>query len=100
MGRTRQKFLIRLAISASVAIASPAIAAGLVAGTSAAASAGAEGLGNTIYPADVSAGSSSDSSPAMATHGPAKLSVLAGTDDAAWASAHSVHVDFAKRKPN
>ena len=102
MGRRGQKFFIRLAISAGVAIASPALAAGLVVGTSAAASAGVDGLGNAIYPADASADTAdiSDSSPAVATHGPTKLTVLAGNDAAAWASAHSVHVEFAKRKPH
>jgi hypothetical protein len=41
----------------------------------------------------------SDASPFIATHGPAKLSVLVGNDKAAWESAHSVHVDF-RRKPH
>jgi hypothetical protein len=40
----------------------------------------------------------SDSSPFIATHAPAKLSVLVGNDQAAWDSAHSVHVDF-RRHP-
>jgi hypothetical protein len=100
MGRTGQKFLMQVAISAAVAIATPAIAAGLVAGASAAASAGTETISSAIYSTDEGAGPSinSDASPFIATHGPAKLSVLVGNDKAAWDSAHSVHVDF-RRHP-
>jgi hypothetical protein len=101
MGRTGQKFLFHLAISAVAAVTTPAIAAGLMAGTSAAASTDAAAVSSAIYSADEAAGASvnSDPSPFVATHGPAKLSVLVGNDQAAWESAHSVHVDF-RRKPH
>jgi len=100
MGRTGQKFLLHLAISAVVAVATPAIAVGFMASTSAAASADTPTVSNAIYSTDDEVGTSinSDPSPSIATHGPAKLSVLVGNDKAAWESAHSVHVDF-RRKP-
>ena len=100
MGRTGQRFLVQLAVSAIVAIATPAIAAGVLAGASAAASADTETIRTAIYPADEVVGDTinSDSSPLIATHAPAKLSVLVGNDQAAWDSAHSVHVDF-RRHP-
>jgi hypothetical protein len=99
MGRTGQKFFMQVAISAAVAIATPAIAASLVVGTSAAASAGTETIGS-VYPTDDGAAPAinSDAPPFIATHGPTKLSVLVGNDEAAWDSAHSVHVDF-RRHP-
>lgn len=99
MGRKGQRFLIHLAVSAAVAIVTPAIAAGVLAGTSAAASADTETISAAIYQTDEIAGQSinSDSSPFIATHAPAKLSVLVGNDKAAWESAHSVHVDFRHR---
>ncbi len=92
MGR---KFLLQLAISTVAAIVTPAMAAGLVPG----ASAGAEAVGSTMYPSDDAVGPAVnvDTSPYIATHGPAKLSVLVGNDKAAWESAHSVHVDFRRR---
>jgi hypothetical protein len=99
MGRTGQRFLFQVAVSAIAAIATPAIAAGVLAGASAAASADTETISAAIYQTDVAAGAdiNSDSSPFIATHAPAKLSVLVGNDKAAWDSAHSVHVDFRHR---
>lgn len=96
MGRRGQKFFAHLAISAVAAIVTPAMAAGLVAG----ASAGTQALSSAIYPSNDPAGSAinTDTSPYIATHEPAKLSVLVGNDAAAIASAHSVHVDF-RRSP-
>jgi len=96
MGRRGQKFLVHFAFSAIAAVVTPAMAAGLVAGTSA----GTEAIGSAVYPAEDPAGPAinGDSSPFVATHGPAKLSVLVGNDKAAWDSAHSVHVDF-RRHP-
>ncbi|HEY2033707.1 MAG TPA: hypothetical protein VGH02_08470 [Rhizomicrobium sp.] len=71
------------------------MAAGLVAG----ASAGTQAISGSIYPSGDPAGpaSNTDPPPAVATREPAKLSVLAGNDKAAWESAHSVHVDFRHR---
>jgi hypothetical protein len=89
-----KRLLMQFAISALVAVATPAVAAGLVAGTSAA----MEAANNQINPTIVSTADGDVAAPqiqpGIATHAPAKLSVLAGHDDAAWASAHSVHVDF------
>jgi hypothetical protein len=90
MGRKGQKFLTHLAISAVAAIATPAVAAGLLAG----ASAGTEALGNTIYSTDSGAAGSADVESQTATRAPTKLSVLAGNDKEAWASVRAVHVDF------
>jgi hypothetical protein len=98
MGRTGQRFLFQVAVSAVVAIATPAMAAGVLAGASAAASAGTETIGAAIYQTDeMGSDINSDSSPFIATRAPAKLSVLVGNDKAAWDSAHSVHIDFRKR---
>ena len=101
MGRTGWKLIGHLAALALTVIATPTVAAGLIASTSAAAEAGTETIGHAIYPKEYPVGPAinSDSSPFIATHGPAKLSVLAGNDEAAWESAHSVHVDF-RRKPH
>jgi hypothetical protein len=96
MGRTGQRFLIHLAFSAAAAIVTPAVAAGLVAG----ASAGTQAIGSAIYPSDTdgSAATDTDGSAPAATHAPAKLSVLAGNSEEAWASVRAVHVDF-RRHP-
>jgi hypothetical protein len=100
MRDSRKRFLIHLSISALAALATPAIAAGLVIGT-----------GQVFYVADSStpgiatASVPTDQAPAAnrlrenyATHEPARLSPLAGNDKAAWDSAHAVHVQF-KQKP-
>lgn len=96
-----QKFLTQLAISAFVAVATPALAAGLMTGVSATGTASDAVLAPTIAVSDTGDGGTvnSGSSPLLASHSPARLSALAGDDDAAWSSAHSVHVEFAKRKP-
>ncbi len=59
-------------------------------------------VGSAIYPPDndASAAAGADTGAQTATHAPAKLSVLAGNDEQAWESAHSVHVEFAKRSPH
>lgn len=92
MRRRGQKFFAHFAISAVAAIVTPAMAAGLVAG----ASAGTQAISSAMYPSDDPAGPAinSNSSPFIATHEPAKLSVLVGNGKDAWVSAHSVHVDF------
>ena len=99
MGKAGQKFIIRFTISAMVAIATPALAAGLVAGASVAASAGGEAIDTAVYPAASAATPdiNSDTSPFVATRDPARLSALAGNDDIARDSVHSVHVNFARR---
>lgn len=93
MGRNN-RFAMQFAISALVAVATPAVAAGLVAGTSVAMQTSNAAIGNAIYStSDADAGPQADTS--QASHAPARLSVLVGNDKAAWDSAHSVHVVFA-----
>lgn len=98
MGRRGQRFFAHFALSAVAAVVTPAMAAGLVAG----ASAGTQAISSAIYPSGDSpgAGINADTSPYVATHEPAKLSVLVGNDKDAWTSAHSVHVDFRRAKPH
>lgn len=62
MGRATQKFLVQLAISAMAAVAAPVVAAGLVTGMSAAASAGSEAVG-PLYPYATPARPDIDSNP-------------------------------------
>jgi len=97
MGRNN-RFAMRFAISALVAVATPAVAAGLVAGTSVAMQTSNAAIGNAIYStSDSDAGPQADSQ--EASHAPARLSALVGNDKAAWDSARSVHVIFT-RKPH
>jgi hypothetical protein len=97
MGGTK-RFAMQFAISALVAVATPAVAAGLVAGTSVAMQTSNTAIGSAIYStSDNDAGPQTDSQ--QASHAPARLSVLVGNDKAAWDSAHSVHVVFS-RKPH
>ena len=97
--RGKNRFAMQFAISAIVAVTTPAVAAGLVAGTSAAMQSSNAAIGNAIYStSDGDTGTQPEAPPAQASHAPARLSVLAGNDDAAWKSAHSVHVIFT-RKP-
>jgi hypothetical protein len=94
-------FFTQLTISALVAVATPALAAGLMTGVSATGSASDVVLTPTIATSDAGAGAPVSADPSLlvvASHGPARLSALAGDDDAAWSSAHAVHVEFAKRK--
>jgi len=94
MGRTK-KFLMRFSISALVAVATPAFAAALLTGASAAMQSGNTAIGGAIdSTSDNDAAAQPDPAPAQASHAPARLSVLVGNDDAAWQSAHSVHVTF------
>jgi len=95
MGEAGQRFFMQLAISAVVAVATPALAAGLVAGASVAASVGGDALNGAIGPGAATPDIDSDPSPYIATHDPARLSALAGNDDAARESVRSVHVRFA-----
>jgi hypothetical protein len=97
MGRIRQRFWVHLAFSATAAVVTPAMAAGLVAG----ASVGTQALGSAIYPSENDTGASSAGTAAdtqVATRAPAQLSVLAGNGKEAWASVRAVHVDF-RRHP-
>lgn len=96
MGKAGQRFLTQLAVSAIVAIATPALAAALVVGASEAASAGSEGMNGAINPPVEAADINSGASPYIATHGPARLSALAGNDEVARQSVRSVHVSFAR----
>ncbi len=94
MGRTK-RFAVQFAISALVAVGTPAVAAGLVAGTSVAMQSSNAVLNRAIYSTnDSDTGAQADSVPAQASHPPARLSALVGNDQAAWDSAHSVHVIF------
>lgn len=99
MGRVGQKFMMRLAISAVAAVATPAIAAGLVTGASVATSAGSDALSSAVGTAGDLAATTTDADEALnvATHAPVQLSVLAGNGDNAWKSVHSVHVVFPHR---
>jgi hypothetical protein len=82
-GKNR-RFLMHLAISAGVAVVTPAAAAGFFAGVSAAASTVAD-ADPSIVNADPIAAPQNDSQ--IATHAPTRLSALAGSDDTAWAFA-------------
>jgi hypothetical protein len=76
MRKYRRRFAARLLISVLVAIATPAIAAGLVEGVSAAALTVADA---TQPPAPDNG--APDINSRAATHGPARLSVLVRVDD-------------------
>jgi hypothetical protein len=92
------RFAKQFAISAIVAVTTPAVAAGLVAGTSVAMQ--NSNLRGDIYSiTDNDAGPQADDASKQASHAPARLTVLVGNDKAAWDSARSVHVDFS-RKPH
>jgi hypothetical protein len=93
-----RRLLMQIAISAGVAIVTPAAAAGLIEGVSAAATtvADATAPNQSIYPDQ---GADAETAPAaVATHAPTRLSALAGSDATAWADVgHPVHVS---RKPH
>jgi hypothetical protein len=74
----RRRFVIRFAISAFVALATPAVAAGLVEGVSATAVTVADAT-QPLTPDDGASGVNGR----VATHGPARLSVLVGSGDIA-----------------
>lgn len=97
MGRVGQKFFMRLALSAVAAVATPAIAAGLVTGASVATSAGTDAISSVVGTDGGDIAGPQDQSANVATHGPAQLSVLAGNGNEAWQSVHSVHVVFPHR---
>jgi hypothetical protein len=78
----RRRFAIRFLISATVAAGTPAIAAGLVAGVSAATDTVADAA-SPQPPDDLSAGTSNPGT-RVATHGPARPSLLVGNGDISW----------------
>jgi len=84
-----RRTLMQFAISAAVAIVTPAAAAGIVEGVSQTASAVADATAPSIVSNDVGGGQSAAqaSDSRVATHAPMRLSDLAGDDDVAWASA-------------
>jgi hypothetical protein len=87
-----RRTLMQLAISAAVAVATPAVAAGIVEGVSAATNSVADVT--SIVPSDNGGGAASVAAPTdshIATHAPLRLSALAGEDDTAWADARSAH---------
>jgi len=94
MNAKYRRLSMQLAISAAVAIVTPAAAAGLVEGVSVAATtmADATAPNQTVYQ-DPGAAAAKNTVP-VATHAPTRLSTLAGNDDAAWADA-----GHAARKP-
>jgi hypothetical protein len=75
----RRRFAVRFLISAFVALATPAVAAGLVEGVSVTATTVAYATQH-LTPDEGSAGVNGR----VATHGPARLSVLVGTGDLAY----------------
>jgi|GEM_PF-1840375 len=96
MLRIGKKFLIQIGISAFVAVATPALAAGVMAATVMVSASDSDSAmpGTPAYAPDMAAGGSDriTDQPQRATHAPTRLSILAGNDKAAWDSANSVHV--------
>ena len=99
MRKSAKRLAVQVSLSAIVAVATPAVAAGLVAGTSVALETSNTAIGSTIYPKNDSATTDGNTATETATHGPARLSALAGTDREAWNSARAVHMNFV-RKPH
>src|ERR1700761_6614968 len=86
MRQYRGRFAVRFLISVLVAAATPALAAGLVEGVSATANSVADAASPAV-PDDLSAGGDmAGVQSRIATHGPARLSVLVGSGDLDWAS--------------
>jgi len=96
MRDSSKRFFMQLSISMFAALATPALAAGLVAGTGqAVALANDDAVASDVsYSPQASAPAASQTIANYATHGPTRLSPLAGSDKAAWESAHAVHVQF------
>jgi hypothetical protein len=74
----RRRFAVRFLISAGVAVATPALAAGVVVGVSAAATTVAD-----VTQAPDTQANNAGVNGRVATHGPARLSVLVGKGDLA-----------------
>jgi hypothetical protein len=79
MQKHRRRFAVRFLISAIVAVTTPAIAAGLIEGVSVTATTVANAT-QPLTPDEDSAGVNGR----VATHGPARLSVLVGNGDLAY----------------
>ena len=97
MHKHRGRFAIRFLISAFVAAATPAVAAGVVVGVSAAATTVADATQPGIP--DGQSDSAAGVNGRVATHGPARLSVLVGNGDLAWQDVNQA-ADTSARKPH
>jgi hypothetical protein len=87
-----RRTLTQLAISAAVAVVTPAAAAGIVEGVSQAATTVADATTPSIISNDLG-GTQIQTDSRIATRAPARLSDLAGEDDTAWAAAgRKLHV--------
>jgi hypothetical protein len=82
-----RRLLMQFGISAAIAIVTPAAAAGLVEGVSAAATTVADATipNASVFP-NQDAAETKPAAPAAATRAPTRLSDLAGNDATAWAS--------------
>jgi len=96
MRDSHKRFLMQISISAFVAVATPALTAGLMVGAQQVADAAST-------PVSISANLTRDTNKSAtansrhATRPPARLSPLAGDDKAAWENANSIHVQFKRR---
>jgi hypothetical protein len=98
MNAKYRRLWMQFAISAAVAIVTPAAAAGLVEGVSTAATTMADATApNQIADQDQSGAADKNAVP-VATHAPTRLSTLAGNDGAAWTDAG--HPAPARRSPH
>jgi hypothetical protein len=89
MKTTLRRTLMQFAISAAVATVTPALAAGMVEGVSAAATTVSDAAmpNQQIAPTGDAGGTSQPADSRIATHGPTRLTALAGNDETAWADA-------------
>jgi hypothetical protein len=85
MNAKYRRLSMRLAISAAVALVTPAAAAGLVEGVSVAATTVADATAPNQAAYQDQGGEAGKNAVPVATHAPTRLSALAGNDDAAWA---------------
>lgn len=87
-----RRTLMQFAISAAVATVTPALAAGMVEGVSAAATSVSDAAmpATTIAPTGDVGGTAQLVDSHVATHGPTRLSALAGDDETARADARDV----------
>jgi hypothetical protein len=93
------KFARAITISALAAVVTPALGAGVVAGTAKAVQVVADASTPVRLQTDSNTTEDARGDSAVSA-GPRRLSALAGTDDRAWDNAKSVHVHlFAKKMP-
>jgi hypothetical protein len=92
MKTTLRRTLMQFAISAAVATVTPALAAGMVEGVSAAATTVSDAAmpNQQIAPTGDTGGTSQPTDSRVATHAPMRLSAIAGDDDTARTDARSV----------